>query len=979
MRLPILPMKCIPVILFCSAALYAADLVHGTAAHPVVNRVTPTTAPDFVNGQAARAVIGQETFTKADPNSTNMVIGSANGVAYAANTLFVADSNVMGAAPVNNRVLMFQNMSSQLLAPSAELPYVTACPVCVGTANVVLGQPDFITNTINVDASQNNLRLPSAVASDGVHLAVADTNHNRVLIWNHLPTYNNAPADVVVGQKNFTDWQSLSINTPPTASSLRGPQGVWIQNGKLFVADTQNNRVLIWNSIPIANGVGADLVVGATNFTTYSATAVANQSTSATSSNMLDPVSVTSDGTHLFVSDLGYNRVLIWNSIPTTNGVAADVEIGQPDMVSSLADNSYSGTAATTAGDTNVETPVLCKVPNGTDPNGKPTYPVSCSYTLSYPRFALSDGTRLFVADGGNDRVLEYEQIPAVNAPAADIILGQQGGSIDQATNATDSMNTPTALAWDGSNLYVADPYNRRITVYTPMAATLPYQAVVNSANLVVIANGTISIGGSIHDGDVLTVTTGCGGQGCISTNTGTYTYEVSVTDSIADVITNIVSVIDASNGGTGDPNLIATADTGDSQVVLTARVPGPNGNSITYSASTSSGSALTASAAETNLKGGGGAANVGPGTIVSICATTCATQNANTIPPFTFTSQTLQADLTQQELPTEMGGVEVYFNGIRSPLLSVSPTQINAQIPWEIPVTTNLTTNLNSVNAYVRSAMSDGSIQVTSPVAVSIVPANPGVLAQDLSASPRVALAYHALSQAHGVISVDGTAAPGDTETVAIAGRSYTYTTAPGDTLDSIRDNLVGLINTDPQVTAYSSTDFDRIVLLARVAGPDGNGIVYSVSTSSGASTTVTALGGSPSALCCANIKGAPVTPQNPAAANEIIDIYAIGLGLPIITPLNQGLIKTGWQYPLGSPPTVPTFLQFVAATCGASDASADVLTSTLIPGTFGTYFVELHLNANLPTQWDTPLTIAQNAFVSFPVTIQVQGAGGQ
>ena len=143
---------------------------------------------------------------------------------------------------------------------------------------------------------------------------------------------------------------------------MRAPQGVWIQNGKLFVADTQNNRVLIWNSIPTANGVAADVVVGAPNFTTYSATAVANQSTSATSSNMLDPVSVTSDGTHMFVGDLGYNRVLIYNSIPATNGAAADVEIGQPDMVSSVADNAYSGTAATTAGSTDVETPVLCKV-----------------------------------------------------------------------------------------------------------------------------------------------------------------------------------------------------------------------------------------------------------------------------------------------------------------------------------------------------------------------------------------------------------------------------------------------------------------------------------------------------------------------------------------------------------------------------------------------------------------------------------------
>ena len=898
-------MKCIPVIIFCSAALYGAD---------------------FVNGQAARAVIGQVTFTTADPNSSNTVLGAANGIAYAANTLFVADSNIFGAAPVDNRVLMYQNLSSQLPGVAAELPYLTTCPVCVGTANLVLGQPDFLTNTVEVGASRNNLRLPTAVASDGVHLAVADTYHNRVLIWNHLPTYSNAPADVVVGQANFTNWQSLPLTTPPTAGSLRGPQGVWIQNGKLFVADTQNNRVLIWNSIPTGNGVAADVVVGAPNFTTYSASAVANQSTSATASNMQDPVSVTSDGTHMFVSDLGYNRVLIWNSIPTNNGKAADVEIGQPDMVSSVSDNAYTGTPAATAGSTDVETPVLCKAPNGVDANKANTYPGSCNATVSFPRFALSDGTRLYVADGGNDRVMEFEHIPAGNAASADIILGQQGGTIDQATNAADSMNTPTSLAWDGANLYVADPYNRRITVYTPMPVTLPYQAAVNAANQSITATGSITIGGSIHDGDVLTVTTGCGGQGCLSANTGTYTYEVAATDAITDVINNVVAVINASNGGDGDPNLTATADTGNSKVLLTSKIPGPNGNSITYSTSMSNGAQLTAATGGTNLTGGGSAANVGPGTLVTICIIDggCA-QSGNSAPPFTFGPNTVTADLSKPTLPTQLGGVEVYLNGIQAPLLYVSPTQINAQIPWEFIDTT-------SINAYVRSVMSDGSIQVTSPVAVSIVPANPGVFSLDLSSNPRVAVAEHALSQAHGVVSVDGTAAAGDVETITIGNRTYSYTTAPGDTLDSIRDNLVALLNTDPQINAYASTDFDRIIVLARVAGPDGNGITFDASASSGASTTMTALGAAPHALCCANIKGAPVTQQNPAAAGEIIDVFATGLGLPVVTPLNQGLITTGSIYPYGSPATVPTFYQFVSSICGGS--SADVLRSTLMPG---------------------------------------------
>src|SRR5579871_3858024 len=289
-------MKCISVFFLCiaSAALFGQT-------------------GSFTNGQAARLVIGQSTFTSQDTNSSDTVLGGVSGLAYAADTLFVADANRVGAGPSNHRVLLYQGLSTMLPSPTAELTYSSKCPVCVGQATNVLGQPDFKTTTENIPATASNLRLPTAVATDGVHLVVADTNHNRILIWNHIPTGNNTPADVVVGQPNFS-----SVGVPPSASasSLRGPQGVWIQNGKLYVADTQNNRVLIWNHVPTQNGAAADVVLGQPNFTAFVETDLTQQSTSATASNMINPVSVTSDGTHLFVTDLGYNRVLIWNNIP---------------------------------------------------------------------------------------------------------------------------------------------------------------------------------------------------------------------------------------------------------------------------------------------------------------------------------------------------------------------------------------------------------------------------------------------------------------------------------------------------------------------------------------------------------------------------------------------------------------------------------------------------------------------------------------
>src|ERR1700676_3560925 len=152
---------------------------------------------------------------------------------------------------------------------------------------------------------------------------------------------------------------------------------------------------------------------------------------------------------------------------------------------------------------------------------------------MVFPRYALSDGTRLYVADGGNDRVLVYNHIPTSNGAAADVVMGQLGGQINQASDSTDSLRTPLSMAWDGTNLYVADSFNVRVMVYTPALPRVPYSGVRNAASLNVYAVGNVTIAGTITANDTVTVTI----------NGTDYKYTVVKADTIDTIVTALANM----------------------------------------------------------------------------------------------------------------------------------------------------------------------------------------------------------------------------------------------------------------------------------------------------------------------------------------------------------------------------------------------------------------------------------------------------
>lgn len=163
---------------------------------------------------------------------------------------------------------------------------------------------------------------PKGIATDGTVLMMADGNNNRVLLWDTLPTSNIEPR-IVFGQQSFD-----TNNSGESETELKWPADVAAGGGKYVIADTYNHRILIWDALPNSNASSPDLILTSTEYDD-SPDVVPNVNQFAW------PWGVWTDGEKLIVAstssgsangDIRFGGwVLIWNTFPTDSNQPADI------------------------------------------------------------------------------------------------------------------------------------------------------------------------------------------------------------------------------------------------------------------------------------------------------------------------------------------------------------------------------------------------------------------------------------------------------------------------------------------------------------------------------------------------------------------------------------------------------------------------------------------------------------------------------
>lgn len=381
---------------------------------PVVTaNITCTFSLRFLQHQVAAVAVGEPDMNS---NNANHVISAASIMGPAGRAYQAPNGTTYFPDPGAYRTLVFSGLPTQSGAAAQAAIGQTSLNMAVGWA------PSGASSTNN---------LSNGAHGDGNSLFLVDYYDNRVLVWlNNFPSGDSNVPTLVVGQTALT---GVTNAAACTQAGLSAPHDAFVGGGKFLVADSSNNRVMVWsNGLPQASGASATLVLGQTDFTTCTAAEVA-------ATSLKTPYSVWTDGNRVLVADTGNNRALYWETFPSTNGQGADYVLGQ---------NGNFLTSTVQGGSTGMYSP----------------------YGIT------SDGVAIFLADTFWSRVDVWTAFPTEGHPTPSMAL-----TLGQPSNVTGACNDgasaptaytlclPTSVSIIGTSLVVGDYSNNRFVTYNSL------------------------------------------------------------------------------------------------------------------------------------------------------------------------------------------------------------------------------------------------------------------------------------------------------------------------------------------------------------------------------------------------------------------------------------------------------------------------------------------------------------------------------
>ncbi len=602
--------------------VFAAPTASSVAAIRIMGAIVPTPQPITVNATQ----LGNPALQL--PNS------APNGVVLVGANPYVFDT-------ANNRILGFLPLE-QWPCESVGAPGpcdTTQSPAFSPTATVVVGQSDFTSNTANrglAEPTSSSLSSPSLGTASSTDLYVADSSNNRVLdfpisggkvatsaarVLGQVDFPYNAP-NLIEGREFF--FFAGTATYGGIAAAYPGGSAVIDTSSTpahLYVADPGNNRILGFADYSkVGPTTKADIVIGQGNENTPGSAfyrSVVNfplgvrTQTNDTGLNQPQGLAVDSSG-NLWVADTGNSRVLRFpQPFNQASGALqhANVVLGQ----SSFSPQSIN-----------------------TDPS---------SHTMKQPYgVAVMPSGAVAVSDIAFNRVLLFTASGGnfTNGQTASAVFGQSTYFNTAAGGvAANGLNSPRLLAADsGDNLYVTDPGNGRVAIYSNASS-----AGVNPAPAANITGLNAPNGVSI------------------SPSTGNIWVANTFANSVIEYPTFIQFL--------GNPAPIASLG---SNLPIAVALD-PFGNPAVAE------SPVNRMAFYYPLMDSANSANYFPQLAPGMLASLFAYQNHGTT---AFGSGTDQAHGTP--LPTKLANMEVLVNGKAAPLLYASPSQINFQVPNSVP-----------------------------------------------------------------------------------------------------------------------------------------------------------------------------------------------------------------------------------------------------------------------------------------------------